>query len=221
MITEGCVLEMFANRLSEVDRDTCLVYDSYSPNNKINASIFFVDKNGAANYIPFRGSLCSKEKGKTKLDSVEYDLRLYLTSVKARQGLLKRTPTKKETSKVLDTLVLRKFTMDKRVSNGKTLFYPMNKIDGFENYFFRNIDSLDYYMASLVKDSVFYLRNVKGQTNEFQDMDVDGLQSFLSSLNSYERELWENDDCNDKKEQVIIWNDSTLNLASFSCASNE
>lgn len=217
--TDRCVSDLFIARLGEIDNDTC-VYDSYSQNNSINSSIYFVDQEGVVNYIPFRGAFCSKEKGKTKLDSIEYDLRSYLTSTKAWEGLFKGVSSNKKRNEVLDTLIFRKSKVDKRLSDGKILFYPVSKFVEVEDLFIQNIDSLDYYLARLEGDSVFYFRNIKGNLIQYEDSDIESLNSYLSLLNSFEREFWSAHECSENK-QAILWNDSTFNLVSYSCATKE
>lgn len=222
-IAEHCATRKFVERLSEIEEDTCFVYNSYSLNNKNNSSIFFVDSVGSVNYIPFKGMICSKEKNKTKLDSVEYDIRSYFTSVNAWEKLIKKGSLREKELKVLDTVVFKKSKMDSRLSNGKILFYPMNtRTLKFLDPFVRNIDTLDYYMAHVDNDSIVYVQNTKGTRNEYRDSDTETLQHYFSQLDSYEREFWEVNafDCRDNGH-IIYWNDSTFNFVTYHCMSKE
>jgi len=113
--------------------------------------------------------------------------------------------------------------MDSSLTQGVNIFYPLKLLNtSFESIFIKDIDSMPYYKADLVGDSILYVWNKSenGEVVTFKDNDTTSFFDIIKSLSLYEMEEWNvsEKEWSQKTEfNYIYWNDSSLNIIGFKC----
>lgn len=206
-------LSYLTKKISQIDIDTCIVYNKYSKDNDIISEIFFVHEN-RLQHISYNGRMCSsiaEGKKRTPLDSTEFEIRKYIMDIGAwdrlvlsqlssssssnnikttyfKNGGLDLNPlffsSSSNTPKIIDTIYFKKNVMDSSLTQNVNIFYPLKSLCfSLENIFIKEIDSMPYYKANLEGDSILYIWN-KPENGEVISFKDNDTTSFFDIIKS-------------------------------------
>ncbi len=214
--------------LSQIDIDTCIRYDKYSNDNKINSVILFVHENRLQqfSYNGLRCSSIAEGKKRTPLDSTEFEIRKYIMDIGAwdrlvlpqsssssssnnikttyfKNGSLDLNPlffsSSSNTPKIIDTIYFKKNVMDSSLTQGVNIFYPLKSLYySYDNLFIKEIDSMPYYKANLEGDSILYIWN-KPENGEVISFKDNDTTSFFDIIKSLS--LYEKEEWNVSRKE--------------------
>lgn len=219
------IFNKFIKRLASVKPEKCESRNAYSINSDISSSIFFTDESNSLGYVSYNGRLCafgSNEKDRSPLESIDYDLRRFITDVGAYKGLIIDRPLK-----TINKPDVPKYSMVSSIKNIDNRFNDEIQIFLFDQdtsaAFVENLDAFSHFRAFIEGSSVVYEFSENGKiVQKNKDTDVKMFEKMLEFMRSYKTETWKvSSDCRSPFKS-LYWNErQSLNLISFRCATEK